>query len=301
MPFNFAIPTKLLTQFSGAAPNAAPNLARALSQGLVQGVLLSGLNSGITATTLADIWNYPSVAAAQQVRVNPTAAFQVAVSSSSALDTSAGTGAQTIGVAFLDINYNPFVAIFALNGQALVTTAVAIYPVMPNGSLGTATGGTVANALRINGSVVMSWGTTLFNQGNIFITSASNTLTAGVPVTTTTVYDMITALTNIDSTVNYTIPAGYNGLALSYLPALPDVTATPKWGQIWLASNNGPGTGYYQTVLTNITTSSMSPLIIPTLGSVIGSTWDIKVMAEVSAAPATVSCQAQLVIWPINS
>jgi len=82
------------------------------------------------------------------------------VASSSALDTSAGTGARTLYISGLDSNWDLQTDSITMNGQTPVATNKQF--------------------LRINALFVSSAGSTQTNQGDIYV-SATNTFTAGVP------------------------------------------------------------------------------------------------------------------------
>ena len=116
----------------------------------------------------------------------PAAALQMTVSSSSANDTSAGTGARTVLITGLDADYNVISESVTLNGQTAVTTTNSF--------------------LRINSMLVATAGTGLANAGAIYI--GSGTVTSGVPAT---VYNVIAIGFNTATSSQYTIPAGYTG------------------------------------------------------------------------------------------
>ncbi len=116
----------------------------------------------------------------------PSAALQMSVSSSSANDTSNGTGARTVYIGGLDANHNEIYEIVALNGQTAVTTAKSY--------------------LHINEAYVASAGSGNSAAGSIYI--GTGVVTAGVPAT---VYDIIAFDYNKRVTGSYTVPAGYTG------------------------------------------------------------------------------------------
>lgn len=120
------------------------------------------------------------------ILTSPSSAINMTVSSSSADDTSAGTGARTIYLSGLDENHNEVSEIVTLNGQSAVTTA-NLY-------------------LHINEAYVTSSGSLYSAAGSIYIGTGS--LTAGVPAT---IYDIIAYDYNKRVTGSYTVPAGYTG------------------------------------------------------------------------------------------
>lgn len=95
------------------------------------------------------------------------AATKVQLTSSSAADAAAGTGAQKIEIIGCDINGNPISEVVTLNGQAYVESALSYY--------------------RVFGAAVEEAGSGRVNAGDIHIikTGTGGTLTAGVPATLT--------------------------------------------------------------------------------------------------------------------
>ena len=116
----------------------------------------------------------------------PAAALQMTVSSADADDTSAGTGARTVLITGLDANYAVISETVTMNGQTAVTTTNSF--------------------LRINSMLVTTAGTSLANEGIIYI--GTGTVTSGVPAT---IYNVIAAGFNNATSSQYTIPAGYTG------------------------------------------------------------------------------------------
>jgi hypothetical protein len=108
----------------------------------------------------------------------------MSISSSSASDTSAGTGARTIYVSGLDEDHNEVSETVTLNGQTAVTT--------------------VKSYIHINEAYVLTAGSGNSAAGSIYI--GTGTVTAGVPAT---VYDIIAFDYNRRVTGSYTVPAGY--------------------------------------------------------------------------------------------
>ena len=153
-----------------------------VSRGQIQGhrnVTIFGFNPDVDQ-------NQVSVWPLQSLITFPAAALQMTVSSSSANDTSAGTGARTIVVQGLDANYNEISETVTMNGQTAVTMTAAF--------------------LRVNYAYVLTAGSGNGAAGDIYI--GTGTVTAGVPAT---VYDIIKTDYNTTTTGSYTIPAGYTG------------------------------------------------------------------------------------------
>jgi len=154
-----------------------------VSQGRVPGysmVMIAGENPDVDSAAYEDIWTQGGLT------VYPAAALQMKVSSSSANDTGAGTGARSVIIQGLDANYDPITETVALTGQTEVTTS--------------------ASFLRINKMIVATAGTGLANAGTIYI--GTGVVTAGVPAT---IYNTIAPGFNDSLNFSYTIPNGYTG------------------------------------------------------------------------------------------
>jgi hypothetical protein len=153
-----------------------------VARGQIQGhrnVTVFGFNPDVD-TTQVSVWPLPSLI------TFPASAIQMTVSSTSANDTSAGTGARTVVVQGLDANYNEVTETVTLNGQTAVTMT--------------------ASLLRVNYAYVATAGSGNSAAGDIYI--GTGTVTAGVPATT---YDIIKFDYNTTITGSFTIPAGYTG------------------------------------------------------------------------------------------
>jgi hypothetical protein len=153
-----------------------------VSRGQIQGhrnVTVFGFNPDVD-TAQVSVWPLPSLI------TFPAAAIQMTVSSTSANDTAAGTGARTVVVQGLDANYNEVTETVTLNGQTAVTMT--------------------ASLLRVNYAYVRTAGSSNSAEGDIYI--GTGTVTSGVPATA---YDIIKFDYNNTTTGSYTIPAGYTG------------------------------------------------------------------------------------------
>lgn len=151
-----------------------------VARGQIQGhrnVTVFGFNPDVD-TTQVSVWPLPSLI------TFPSSAIQMTVSSSSANDTSAGTGARTIVVQGLDADYNEVTETVTLNGQTAVTMT--------------------ASLLRVNYAYVATAGSANSAAGDIYI--GTGLVTAGVPAI---VYDIIKLDYNNTTTGSYTVPAGY--------------------------------------------------------------------------------------------
>jgi hypothetical protein len=151
-----------------------------VARGQIQGhrnVTVFGFNPDVD-TTQVSVWPLPSLI------TFPASAIQMKVSSSSANDTSAGTGARTVVVQGLDADYNEVTETVTLNGQTAVTMT--------------------ASLLRVNYAYVATAGSGNSAAGSIYI--GTGTVTSGVPAT---VYDIIKLDYNTTITGSWTVPAGY--------------------------------------------------------------------------------------------
>jgi hypothetical protein len=151
-----------------------------VARGQIQGhrnVTVFGFNGDVDQTQVS-VWPLPSLI------TFPAAALQMTVSSTSANDTAAGTGARTVVVQGVDAKYNEVTETVTLNGQTAVTMS--------------------ASLLRVNYAYVATAGSGNSAAGDIYI--GTGTVTAGVPATA---YDIIKFDYNATTTGSYTIPAGY--------------------------------------------------------------------------------------------
>jgi hypothetical protein len=203
--------------------------------------------------------------------------------------TSAAPGAATLLISYLDALYASHYAIFVLNGTTPVTVAASI-----DGGAG----GAVSNVLRQNGMEVLTAGANLVNIGNLYACDSTNTYAAGVPVTTTKVFDFTVAGDNVDSNCAYTIPAGYQGMLLQMIPAINDVTATPKFGKCRVGMTTGSNGIFRGFDLGGLSSNNNPVPITPALFPLIPPMSDIRMQGQVSAA-TEMACINQLVIWPV--
>lgn len=153
-----------------------------VARGFIEGhrtVTVFGYNGDVD-TSEVTVWPLSSII------THPAAALQMKVSSTSANDTSAGTGARTVVIQGLDANYVEISETVTLNGQTEVLTAQSFF--------------------RINYAYVATAGSTNSAAGDIYF--GTGTVTAGVPAT---VYNIIKYDFNNTVTGHYTIPAGYSG------------------------------------------------------------------------------------------
>jgi len=151
-------------------------------------------NLGTTPQTIT------TAVAAGAAYVYPAAATVMKVSSSSASDTAAGTGARTILVAGLDSSYNAISETVTLNGQTAVNTTNSY--------------------LRITYTELLTTGSGNGQAGTIYI--GTGTVTTGVPAT---IYWQSEATYNNWSFAGFTVPAGYTAYISSYTITSQSTTA----------------------------------------------------------------------------
>ena len=117
---------------------------------------------------------------------HPTVASVLKISSTSADDTSAGTGARTVFISGVNGSFNTVSETVILTGQTEVNT-VNLY-------------------LYVNEFYVVTVGSGGANAGDI--NAGTGTVTAGVPAV---LYDMIATSFNQRTTAHYCVPAGFTG------------------------------------------------------------------------------------------
>lgn len=127
-----------------------------------------------------------SVWPADGVVPHPTVAAVLKISSSSANDTAAGTGARTVFIEGVNGDYNVVSDTITLDGQTAVNT--------------------VNEYLFVNRFFVLTAGSGGKNAGNI--NAGTGVVTSGVPAV---LYDLIGTGNNNRTTAHYCVPAGFTG------------------------------------------------------------------------------------------
>jgi hypothetical protein len=153
-----------------------------VSRGQIQGhstVIVFGYNPDVD-TSEETIWPDGGLIP------HPTTASVLKISSSSANDTSAGTGAQTVYIEGVDGNFDVVSETVILNGQTAVNTTNSY--------------------LYVNSFYVATVGSGGANVGNI--NAGTGTVTSGVPAV---LYDIIAIGYNQRTTGHYCVPAGFTG------------------------------------------------------------------------------------------
>lgn len=156
-----------------------------------------------TATSPEDIWDggglytgFPESGAAETL----------SVFSSSASDSSAGTGARTLRIQGLDSSYNEIAETVTLNGTTPVST--------------------ISTFWRVHTSHVLTSGSAVFNVGEITIRHST---------TTANKFLVITANRNQSASSGYTIPAGYTGVIKRHYASIrAGIVAVSADGDLWV-------------------------------------------------------------------
>ena len=117
----------------------------------------------------------------------PTVASALGLASTSANDTSGGTGARTVRVIGLSASYAVQTEDVTLSGQTKVTTS--------------------STFIAVNGLYVLTAGSGGANAGHVYVADDGDTFTAGVP---TAPYLVLEEGWNVAAPGTYTIPDGYS-------------------------------------------------------------------------------------------
>lgn len=217
----------------------------------------TGFNPGV-GTSETTVWNETTTFVAY-----PATAAVVTVSSSSANDTSAGTGARTVTLSGLDANYNVISEVITMNGQTAVTS-VNLY-------------------LRLSPLTTLTAGSGGKNAGVIY--AGTGSVSVGVPAT---IYSSMGVGYNESHQAFYTVPAGMTGY-ITDVSATTDTAGTRVLlytrvqGGVFLARRvNQVGVGGFARV-------NQLPLSIP-------AKTDIEYRALVGTGTANVSAQFELLL-----
>ena len=171
-------------------------------------VKVFGYNPDVDQTRVT-VWPYTGIIPILQTPI------QYKVSSSSANDTAAGTGARSVYISGLDANHAEISETVTLNGQTAVLTTQYF--------------------LHINDAYVATAGSSLGAEGDIYF--GDGTVTSGVPAT---VYDLIKLDYNQRITGSYTIPVGYTGyITQGQFSSGQDVGSTSVTGRLLVVGLDG--------------------------------------------------------------
>lgn len=255
IPSNGYMPTKPVLQqdLIGNVLNGYPSRVR----GFVFG------RAPVVNNTRVDLWEGPTPS-----YVFPTVAQQMAVVSSSASDTLAGTGIQKLMIHYLDANYVTQTETVSLNGLTPAPTVAT-------------------NILRINGIHAAQVGTGIGAAGNISVTNIGGTVT----------YGWISAGMNTGRQAIYTVPAGVTGY-ISHWQASSGSTGS-HFCQISLRATTHDGILYPNVFLVQDEQGSQNggdhftlPIPIP-----IPARSDVKISAVSDSANAGVIALGSIMGW----
>lgn len=220
-----------------------------------------GINADI-GTSSETVW------AEGGIYTYPSAATVMKVSSSSADDAAAGTGARTVLISGLDADYNEISETVTLDGQDEVETTNEF--------------------LRINEAFVLTAGSGKGNAGNIYI--GTGTVTTGKPAT---VFGILpTSAGRLEQAV-YTVPANHSAYIHKFVFSSFNATAgAATFGQLWTLTPAGvyvlattvriAGTETYEC-------SAHNPFKVP-------EKTDIEYRSSASSGSANVSAQIQMTV-----
>jgi len=198
----------------------------------------------------------------------PAAASVLKISSSSADDDAAGTGARTVLVDGLNADYERVTEVVSLDGQTAVNTTNSY--------------------IRVNKMTVLTAGSGGTSVGNIY--AGTGTVTSGVPAV---VVNQTGVLANETESAFYTVPAGYTAFINAWTMSSGN-TVADEWTRFTFrvrpfggvfgikAQYHIAGSGIYECM-------TVYPLPIPEKA-------DIDVLAATSDGTASVSSQFQIVL-----
>lgn len=187
-----------------------------VSRGLIPGATRSqrtGFNPGV-GTSETTVWNETTTPVAY-----PASAGVVKVSSSSANDTAAGTGARTVTLTGLDANYISATEVVTLNGQTAVNS--------------------VNSYIRISSITTATAGSGGKNAGIIYV--GTGVVTAGVPAT---IYTSMGVGFNQSRQAFFTVPDGMSAYIL-------DVSLTSDTAGVMAILYTRSSTGLFQAIRIN--------------------------------------------------
>lgn len=220
-----------------------------------------GIN-GAVGTSLETVW------VGGDSYTFPSSATTTTISSSSASDTSAGTGARTVFVDGLNASYERVTETASLNGQ---------------------TGVTLTNQyLRVNKITILTAGSGGTSAGSIYV--GTGTVTTGVPAV---ILNRTGSSSNESESGFYSVPAGYTAFINRWTMSSSNPTANtatrfvlrvrPYGGVFgYKAVYNLPGNGIYEC-------EAAYPLPLPEKS-------DLDVLSLTSADTAYVSTQLQMIL-----
>jgi hypothetical protein len=221
--------------------------------------LVSGISGGV-GTSYTTVWSQNTVYAYL------SAATVIKISSSSANDTSAGTGARTVSIYGLDGNYNQINETVTMNGQTAVNT--------------------VNSYLRVFHLAVVTAGSGEAAAGTIY--AGTGAVTSGVPAV---IYGAYTTGNGATAAI-WTVPAGYTAFVTGYASGYSNATATAN-GTVSLTVR--PFGSVFDTISQLRVSNGVQGWIAFQFPILVNEKSDIEIRATSSAASAGVTAEFQVV------
>lgn len=178
--------------------------------------------------TRVDVTNIGAAGAAAAYVFPSAGGIQMAVRSSSANDTAAGTGMRTVVIHYLDANYAAQQETVTLNGVALVNTVAT-------------------NILRVNDFHTVTAGTGLSAAGDVTLENVAGTV----------VYSRIEATYNRARNAVFTIPAGKQGY-ITHWNASSGTAAGSHYTRFTLRATAHENVRYPDIFMTNDSVGSLN-------------------------------------------
>lgn len=232
-----------------------------VSRGLVVGasrMQKAGYNPAVGATE-STVWSEGTTAVSYA-----TTATLVTVSSTSAADTSAGTGATAVVITGLDANFNVVTETITMNGTSAVTSTKSYF--------------------RITLLNVSATGTAAKNVGTVY--AGVNTVTNGKPAT---IYNAIAPGFARSASAFTTIPGGMTGYLLRFFGSADDGAGT---GIVLTKMYTRPAGGSFFTVVRIFAGDGLDTEYQLPLGLAAGT--DIEIRTSVDTGTATVTAEFEL-------
>lgn len=247
------------------------NLGLAIARGQVPGatyIFKYGKTQCAVANTEQDCWDNDST------YVYFDTAKTLGVSSSSANDTSAGTGARTITITGLDSNWDEITEVITMNGQTKVTTTNSF--------------------LRVYRARITTSGTLKINDGNIFIYDNADTVTAGVNNTDSLTQAVMLAGEGTTLMALTTVPAGYTGYLVNGSASMRANGTREAELDFYVRTNNGPWIEADNVFLGSSSTCVINkPYLVP---QVLPEKTDIRVSVESDSTSTEVTASFTLIL-----
>jgi len=173
----------------------------------VFGILAEGYIDSTTDKTIT-----PSMDVLSFDTIFPAAGNDIQIVSTSANDAAAGTGARTILIFYLDSTGAEGTIVLNLNGTTPVNASDGLV-------------GATSDVLSINRVIVSAAGSLGWNDGTIYLSSSTETFTAGVP--DSEYYCEIPPNHNVNKTAQYTVPLGKKAVLTKIISSSDTTSGVP--------------------------------------------------------------------------